>query len=149
MKYYNDELGVNSRLDPIQAAVLAVKLKYLDAWNSRRQAIAKRYQTALADLPLTLPTTPAGASSVWHLYVVATSQRDALQQHLTQSAVQTLIHYPVPPHKQQAYQHLPVAQASYPLAEQFAQEILSLPIGPQLSDADVEATISAIRAFFA
>lgn len=149
VKYYNDELGVNSRLDPIQAAVLAVKLKYLDAWNSRRQAIAARYQTALADLPLTLPSTPAGACSVWHLYVVATPQRDALQQHLTQSGVQTLIHYPVPPHLQQAYKHLSMVPGSYPLAEQYAQQILSLPIGPQLSDADVETTISAIRAFFA
>lgn len=149
VKYYNDELGVNSRLDPIQAAVLAVKLKYLDAWNARRQTIAARYQAALADLPLVLPTTPAGASPVWHLYVVATPQRDALQQYLTQSGVQTLIHYPVPPHKQQAYQHLPIAQASYPLAEQYAQQTLSLPIGPQMSDADVEATITVVRTFFA
>ncbi|WP_047535293.1 DegT/DnrJ/EryC1/StrS family aminotransferase [Methylotenera sp. N17] len=149
VKYYNDELGVNSRLDPIQAAVLTVKLKYLDAWNARRQAIAARYQAALADLPLTLPITPTGANPVWHLYVVATAQRDALQQHLTQYGVQTLIHYPVPPHKQQAYQHSPVAQTNYPLAEQYAQQTLSLPIGPQLSDAEVETTIAAVRAFFA
>lgn len=149
VKYYNDELGVNSRLDPIQAAVLTVKLKYLDAWNARRQAIAARYQAALADLPLTLPITPTGANPVWHLYVVATAQRAALQQHLTQSGVQTLIHYPVPPHKQQAYQHSPVAQTNYPLAEQYAQQTLSLPIGPQLSDAEVETTIAAVRAFFA
>lgn len=149
VKYYNDALGVNSRLDPIQAAVLAVKLKYLDAWNARRQTIAARYQAALADLPLVLSKTPAGASPVWHLYVVATPQRDALQQHLTQSGVQTLIHYPVPPHKQQAYQHSSAAQASYPLAEQYAQQVLSLPMGPQLSDADVEATITAVRTFFA
>ncbi|EUJ09247.1 putative PLP-dependent enzyme possibly involved in cell wall biogenesis [Methylophilaceae bacterium 11] len=149
VKYYNDELGVNSRLDPIQAAVLTVKLKYLDAWNARRQAIAARYQAALADLPLTLPITPTGANPVWHLYVLATAQRDALQQHLTQSGVQTLIHYPVPPHKQQAYQHSPVAQTNYPLAEQYALQTLSLPIGPQLSDAEVETTIAAVRAFFA
>jgi len=149
VKYYNDELGVNSRLDPIQAAVLTVKLKYLDAWNARRQAIAARYQAALADFPLTLPITPTGANPVWHLYVVATAQRAALQQHLTQSGVQTLIHYPVPPHKQQAYQHSPVAQTNYPLAEQYAQQTLSLPIGPQLSDAEVETTIAAVRAFFA
>jgi dTDP-4-amino-4,6-dideoxygalactose transaminase len=149
VKYYNGELGVNSRLDPIQAAVLTVKLKYLDAWNARRQAIAARYQAALADLPLTLPITPTGANPVWHLYVLATAQRDALQQHLTQSGVQTLIHYPVPPHKQQAYQHSPVAQTNYPLAEQYAQQTLSLPIGPQLSDAEVETTIAAVRAFFA
>ncbi|WP_020183335.1 DegT/DnrJ/EryC1/StrS aminotransferase family protein [Methylotenera sp. 1P/1] len=149
VKYYNDELGVNSRLDSIQAAVLTVKLKYLDAWNARRQTIAARYQAALADLPLTLPITPTGANPVWHLYVVATAQRAALQQHLTQSGVQTLIHYPVPPHKQQAYQHSPVAQTNYPLAEQYAQQTLSLPIGPQLSDAEVETTIAAVRAFFA
>lgn len=149
VKYYNDELGVNSRLDPIQAAVLTVKLKYLDAWNARRQAIATRYQAAFVDLPLSLPTTSVGATPVWHLYVVATSQRDALQQHLTQSGIQTLIHYPVPPHLQQAYKRMPVAQGSYPLAEQYAQQALSLPIGPQLSDADVATTIAAVRDFYA
>lgn len=148
VKYYNDELGVNSRLDPIQAAVLAVKLKYLDAWNARRQAIAARYQTAFADLPLTLPMTPIGANPVWHLYVVATKQRDTLQQHLTQAGVQTLIHYPVPPHLQQAYQHAGFSKGQYPLAEQYAQQMLSLPIGPQLSDDDVAHTIAAVQRFF-
>jgi len=148
IKYYNEELGVNSRLDPIQAAVLAVKLKYLDAWNARRQAIAARYQSAFADLPMVLPSTPKGANPVWHLYVIATPQREALQQHLTQSGVQTLIHYPVPPHLQQAYQSLGMTQGQYPVAEQYAQQVLTLPIGPQLSDEAVDHTIDAVRAFY-
>ncbi len=148
IKYYNDELGVNSRLDPIQAAVLAVKLNYLDAWNARRQAIATRYLTAFADLQLALPTLPATANPVWHLYVVATPQRNALQQHLTQCGVQTLIHYPVPPHLQLAYQTLGMSKGQYPVAEQYAQQVLSLPIGPQLSDEEVEHTINAVKSFF-
>jgi dTDP-4-amino-4,6-dideoxygalactose transaminase len=148
IKYYNEELGVNSRLDPIQAAVLAVKLQYLDAWNARRQAIAARYQTAFVDLPFAVPTIRNGANPVWHLFVIATPQREALQQHLTQSGVQTLIHYPLPPHLQKAYQTLDMAQGQYPVAEQYAKQVLSLPIGPQLSDADVEHTIDAVGAFF-
>lgn len=148
VKYYNEELGVNSRLDPIQAAVLAIKLKYLDAWNARRQAIAAQYQAAFTDIPITLPSTPHGANPVWHLYVIATPQREALQQHLTQSGVQTLIHYPVPPHLQLAYQHVGFAKGQYPVAEQYAQQVLSLPIGPQMSDEEVAHTIEAVKSFY-
>ncbi|OYZ03810.1 MAG: hypothetical protein B7Y32_04290 [Methylophilales bacterium 16-45-7] len=132
----------------MQAAVLAVKLQYLDAWNARRQAIAARYQTAFVDLPFAVTTIRNGANPVWHLFVIATPQREALQQHLTQSGVQTLIHYPLPPHLQKAYQTLDMAQGQYPVAEQYAKQVLSLPIGPQLSDADVEHTIDAVGAFF-
>lgn len=148
VKYYNQEMGVNSRLDPVQAAVLSVKLTTLDAWNARRTVIAERYMHGLAGLPLQLPQKPEWASAVWHLFVVATPQRDALQHYLKEHQVQTLIHYPVPPHLQQAYAHLRLAAGSLPLAQRYANEVLSLPIGPQLSMADVDRVIAHIRGFF-
>jgi dTDP-4-amino-4,6-dideoxygalactose transaminase len=148
VKYYNDVRGANSRLDPIQAAVLSVKLKYLDTWNQRRQSIAKMYNNAFAALPIDLPQIPSWAEPVWHLYVIATTERDALQSHLTNLGIQTLIHYPMPPHLQQAYQDLGFNKKSYPMAERYAKQVLSLPLGPQLSINDVEKTIDAIASFF-
>ena len=144
VKYYNDERGVNSRLDPIQAAVLSVKLKHLDAWNQRRQHIAQTYSQALGDLALGLPHVPAWAESVWHLYVVATPVREALQSHLAAAGIQTLIHYPVPPHLQKAYQTLDIKAGSLSVAERLAQQVLSLPIGPHLAAADVERVLAAL-----
>jgi len=147
VKYYNEVLGVNSRLDPVQAAVLAVKLKHLDTWNQRRQAIAAQYHEAFANLPLALMPVPAWADPVWHLYVVATPQRDALQAHLTKAGIQTLIHYPVPPHRQQAY-HGSGLPTSLPMAERYANEVLSLPIGPHLTASEVEKVIHTVGQFF-
>lgn len=144
VKYYNDERGVNSRLDPIQAAALSVKLKYLDAWNQRRQAIAKTYSQALGGLAIGLPNVPTWADPVWHLYVVATPERGALQSQLASAGVQTLIHYPVPPHLQKAYQILDIKAGSLPRAEQFAKQVLSLPIGPHLAASDVEHVLSVL-----
>jgi dTDP-4-amino-4,6-dideoxygalactose transaminase len=146
IKYENLERGVNSRLDPIQAAVLSVKLKHLDSWNLRRQKIAAQYQQAFADLPLALPQVAENAESVWHLYVVATPQRDALQAYLKHAGIQSLIHYPIPPHLQQAYADLTIS--GLPLAEQYANQVLSLPIGPQLEQAQVDAVINAVREYF-
>ena len=103
VKYVNEVQGYNSRLDPLQAAILRVKLAHLDEWNARRRAIAARYQRGLAGCGLTLPHVPEWAEPVWHLYVVQHPQRDALQQALTDAGVGTLIHYPIPPHRQQAY----------------------------------------------
>jgi dTDP-4-amino-4,6-dideoxygalactose transaminase len=147
VKYYNAEMGVNSRLDPIQAAVLAVKLKYLDDWNARRQTIAAYYHKALSGLPLQLPHSPEWAQSVWHLYVVSTPNRAALQTYLLEQGVQTLIHYPVAPHMQAAYQHLGLAQA-FPLAKRYAEEVMSLPIGPQLTQAHAETVVAKIKQFY-
>lgn len=147
VKYYNEVLGVNSRLDPVQAAVLAVKLKHLDTWNQRRQTIAAQYHEAFANLPLALMPVPTWASPVWHLYVVATPQRDALQAHLTKAGIQTLIHYPVPPHRQQAY-HGSGLPSSLPMAERYANEVLSLPIGPHLTASEVEKVIHTVGQFF-
>ena len=148
VKYFNEERGVNSRLDPIQAAVLDVKLKYLDAWNIRRQKIAQRYSQALADLPLVLPQIPDWANSAWHLFVITTPERDLLQAHLTKAGIQTMIHYPVPPHRQVAYHDLGLKQGSLPVAERYANELLSLPVGPQLRMQDVETVIDVIKDYY-
>lgn len=145
VKYFNEERGVNSRLDPIQAAVLAVKLKYLDVWNERRQQIAQKYSQALADLPIELPQVPSWAESVWHTYVIATPQRELLQSGMAAAGIQTLIHYPVPVHLQAAYQHLGLKPGSLARAERYAQQVISLPIGPQLAMADVDRVIEVMN----
>lgn len=142
-KYVNEVKGVNSRLDPLQAAVLRVKLKHLDCWNERRRDLAAEYQRLLAGSGLRLPESPAFAESVWHLYVVRTPVRDALQQALQERGVSTLIHYPIPPHRQRAYREGPAG--SYPLAEAMAQQVLSLPIGPQLDPSALRAVAEAVH----
>lgn len=147
VKYYNLERGINSRLDPIQAAVLSVKLKYLDQWNMRRQEIAQRYQAAFAGLPLDLIDVSQHVSAVWHQYVVRTPKRDDLQTKLTKAGIETLIHYPVPPHLQQAYADLKV-RIALPVATRYAKEVLSLPISPHLATESVEKIITAVRRYF-
>ena len=146
VKYVNEVQGYNSRLDPLQAAILRVKLAYLDEWNARRSDIAARYQTSLADCGLTLPYVPDWAEPAWHLYVVQHPQRDALQKALAEVGVGTLIHYPIPPHLQQAYALDGYVQSQFPQAEQIANHGLSLPIGPQLESAGVAAVITALKA---
>lgn len=145
VKYVNELQGYNSRLDPLQAAILRVKLAHLDEWNARRSAIAARYQQSLAGSGLTLPHVPDWADPVWHLYVVQHPQRDALQQALTDAGVGTLIHYPIPPHRQQAYAQPGWGQGAFPLAERMADEVLSLPLGPHLGTEQVAAVIEAAR----
>jgi len=143
VKYVNDIQGDNSRLDPIQAAVLRVKLHHLDAWNARRQALAARYFEALAGTELTLPHLAPWAEPVWHLFVVRSSQRDRLQQYLSEHGVSTLIHYPIPPHLQQAYASLGYGNEYFPLAELISGETLSLPMFPQLPAKSID-TIKCI-----
>lgn len=145
-KYVHDRKGVNSRLDTVQAAILSAKLPHLDAWNERRRAIAAHYSDALAGCGVTLPSTPAWAEPVWHLYVVESDERDALQERLREKGVATLIHYPCAPHRQKAYADLAMAEGSFPLAERLARTVLSLPIGPQLADADAQTVSQTIRA---
>lgn len=145
VKYVNDVKGYNSRLDPLQAAILRVKLAHLDEWNGRRSAIAQRYQEHLAGTGLTLPQVPDWADPAWHLYVVQHPQRDVLQQALTDAGVGTLIHYPIPPHRQQAYAEAGWGQGAFPLAERVADEVLSLPMGPHLQIGHVGAVITAIK----
>lgn len=146
-KYHHEVIGYNSRLDEMQAAFLRVKLQDLDAQNERRRVIAARYNAGLADAGLILPVVPDWADPVWHLYVVRHPRRDALAEHLKQQGVATVIHYPVPPHLQPAYASLGLPAGTFPISEQLHCEVLSLPIGPMLSDNEVDQVIDAVRSF--
>jgi dTDP-4-amino-4,6-dideoxygalactose transaminase len=132
VKYVNNLKGFNSRLDPIQAAILRVKLKHLDNWNLRRQALATQYLTRLCSPPLVLPHVPKWAEPVWHLFVIRDSNRDDLARRLEQAGVASLIHYPIPPHRQAAFGEIGFLPESFPLANLIAGEALSLPMGPHL-----------------
>lgn len=145
LKYQHEELGYNSRLDELQAALLRVKLRHLDDANRRRSAVAARYQRELAGAAIELPQVVAGAESVWHLYVIQAERRDALQQQLKARGIETLIHYPIPPHLQACYRGQ--VAAAQPVAERLSQRILSLPMSPTLSAADQARVIEAILAF--
>jgi dTDP-4-amino-4,6-dideoxygalactose transaminase len=146
VKYVNEVQGYNSRLDPLQAAILRVKLAHLDEWNARRSAIAARYQAGLGGCGLTLPHVPNWAEPVWHLYVVQHPQRDALQKALVSAGVGTLIHYPIAPHLQQAYAAAGHSRGTLPLAEQMAERVLSLPMGPHLPTTHVQPVIESLIA---
>jgi dTDP-4-amino-4,6-dideoxygalactose transaminase len=138
VKYINEVSGFNSRMDPVQAAALRVKLRALDSWNMRRKLVAEQYNLKLIDMGLILPYVPEWADPVWHLYVVHSKDRIKLKDFLYESGIETLIHYPIPPHLQKAYSHLGFSKGSFPIAELLASQVLSLPIGPQLEGADVE-----------
>ncbi len=146
VKYHNEEIGFNSRLDELQAALLRVRLAHLDEWNARRRAIASLYATALAGTGLVLPVEPVGFGHVWHLYVVRSAQRERLRQRLEAAGIGTLIHYPVPPHLQPAYAGLGLREGSLPLSEAIHREVLSLPIGPQLTLDQAAEVAAAVRA---
>jgi dTDP-4-amino-4,6-dideoxygalactose transaminase len=147
-KYHHELAGYNSRLDELQAAVLSVKLTHLATWTKQRQQLAAWYTDYLADLPnMQLPTVLAGAEPVWHLYVVHTAHRNVMQQHLSNCGIGTLIHYPVPPHRQPAYAHLNIPVGSLPIAEELAATCLSLPLWPGMTEAMVAAVAAAIRKF--
>jgi len=143
-KYVHVMQGVNSRLDPIQAAVLRVKLQHLDAWNAKRREIAAEYLHALRDCQLGLPTLPQHAESAFHLFVVRSSQRTVLQEALRANGIETLIHYPTPPHLQGAYAGQGWQAGSLPLAERLAGEVISLPIGPHQPAGAVVAVAAAV-----
>ena len=147
VKYVNEVQGYNSRLDEMQAAILRVKLRYMDTWNARRARIAETYTTALSECGLTLPAVPNGMEPVWHLYVVRHPRRDALQSELQAHGIQTLIHYPIPPHRQQAYADLGWSVGSFPVAESMADSVLSLPIGPHLGMDSQMRVIEAVTQF--
>jgi dTDP-3-amino-3,4,6-trideoxy-alpha-D-glucose transaminase len=143
-KYVHDSIGFNSRLDPLQAAILRVKLRHLDAWNQRRRDIAAVYLASLAGTGLRLPAPAPDADPAWHLFVVRSRQRDRLAERLRAGGVETLVHYPVAPHRQAAYSHLRLP--AQPIAEELAREVLSLPIGPHLDRAQVEHVVTCVRA---
>jgi dTDP-4-amino-4,6-dideoxygalactose transaminase len=144
-RYVNDLKGVNSRLDPIQAAILRIKLKHLDEWNERRRTIAAFYKSALASTGLLLPHVPDWSDPVWHLFVVRYGDRSHLQESLADAGIQTLIHYPIPPHMQKAYAELPYPKGELPIAEMLANEVLSLPMGPHLSIEQARRVADAVR----
>jgi Predicted pyridoxal phosphate-dependent enzyme apparently involved in regulation of cell wall biogenesis len=188
VKYVNEVQGFNSRLDPIQATVLRVKLKVLDEWNARRKAIAAQYLAAFSPRPagegpgeratitpsppggeagvratispspfgrgagvraITPPFVPDFADPVWHLFVIRTRQREALQQQLTNAGIGTMIHYPIPPHIQAAYAGLGYQPGDFPIAEAMAGEVLSLPIGPQLGITAASSVMDALTGLLA
>jgi dTDP-4-amino-4,6-dideoxygalactose transaminase len=149
-KYYNEEYGFNARLDELQAAVLLPLLQLLDAQNERRREIAGRYSAALAGAgDLELPTAAPGATHVWHQYVVRSHHREDLMYFLQQQGVGILLHYPVPPHLQQAYRRLGYRAGDFPVAEDIANRCLSLPIDPTLSDPAIDRVAELIHDFFA
>jgi dTDP-4-amino-4,6-dideoxygalactose transaminase len=145
VKYVNDVRGFNSRLDPLQAAALRVKLKVLDTWNARRTETASSYQTKLASVGFRLPFVPEWAEPAWHLYVVQHPQREVLQKKLAEAGVSTMIHYPIPPHLQGAYAELGYGVGAFPIAEHIHQEVLSLPMGPSMTQEQVNQVIAACQ----
>jgi dTDP-4-amino-4,6-dideoxygalactose transaminase len=145
-KYENEVRGLNSRLDELQAAILSVKLRHLDAANERRRAIAARYTAALQSAPIVVPSVPRWAEPVWHQYVIRVRDRDRIRSQLRDLGVDTLVHYPTPPHLQAAYSDMGMSRGSLPVSEALHQEVLSLPINSQMSDGDVALVISGVMA---
>ncbi len=148
-KYHNEVIGYNMRLDEMQAAFLSVKLKHLMEWTNQRQQVAGWYNEALKGLDdLILPVTYTHATHVYHLYVIRTQRRDALQKHLSENGIGSLIHYPIPPHLQPAYASLGFEKGDYPIAEEIADTCLSLPLWPGMSIEQVEIVAKAANSFF-
>ncbi len=145
-KYVNEVIGYNSRLDELQAAILRVKLSKLDEWNERRTHNARTYSEALEGLPLRLPIVPPWAAPVWHLYVIRCAGRDALRQSLQDSGIETIVHYPVAPHMQDAYSSMGFAPDDFPIARTLHDEVLSLPLGPHLTGEQQARVIDALHA---
>ena len=146
--YHFEEPGLNSRLDPLQAAALRIKLRVLDEWNERRRRLADAYRNGLAGVPeLTLPAAAAGSDPVWHLFCVRHPRRDGLATHLAARSIATQIHYPEPPHRSAAFADLGYSSGSFPVCEAAAGSLLSLPIGPHLSSGGLDLVIDAVRAF--
>jgi dTDP-4-amino-4,6-dideoxygalactose transaminase len=148
-KYYNEIKGINSRLDEMQAMFLSLKLKKLNEWNIERLEIANNYHQLLNNVDgITLPQLATNATSVYHLYVIRTDQRDELQAYLTQNGIGTLIHYPVPAHLQSAYSELNYKTGDFPIAEKIASTCLSLPIYPGLTNEQLVYISDVIKKFF-
>ena len=145
IKYHNEIKGYNSRLDELQAAFLREKLKKLDEWNGNRQKLAEEYLHKLYGSNLILPFVPVWADPVWHLFVVRSLQREALQADLQKQGISTMIHYPIPPHLQHAYAELGYQNGDFPIAETIHREVLSLPISPHMTLQQTHKVIAACR----
>lgn len=148
-KYHHEVLGYNHRMDTIQAAILRIKLRHLDTWNAARRDIADLYQRTLAELEpdILLPVERPPAESVYHVYAIRHGDRDRLRQYLTEQGIGTLIHYPIPVHLQPAYAHLGYQRGDFPASEMLADEMISLPMYPELEPRHVMAVVSAVRSF--
>ncbi len=147
IKYQHEEIGYNTRLDEIQAAILIVKLKHLDAWNDKRRRLAARYTQAFQGLPLICPQELKSAKHVFHLYSIQTERRDALRSHLAEEGIATGLHYPTPLHLQSALRFLGHRSGEFPTSERLAQKTLSLPLYPQMSDEQQDRVVEAVRSF--
>ena len=147
VKYQHELAGYNSRLDEMQAAFLRAKLSVLDEWNVDRSKVAKQYSELLAETGIKLPLIPDFAEPAWHLYVIRSKRRDALKAHLEQQGISTVIHYPIPPHRQACYQAL--QGYDLPIADILAKEVLSLPMFPDMKIGETRHVVSALQDFFA
>ena len=147
-RYYHDEIGYNYRMEGFQGAVLGVKLKHLDRWTSERRRVAHRYHELLAGTPLKLPSEADYAESAWHLYVVRHPRRDELKKHLDNNGIGCGLHYPLPLHLQKAYAYLGHKAGGFPVAEKAGRECLSLPIYPELTEAQIQRVASVLKGFF-
>jgi dTDP-4-amino-4,6-dideoxygalactose transaminase len=145
IKYHHEIKGFNSRLDEMQAAFLRVKLSVLDEWNNERKRIAQSYSDLLQNSDISVPLSPSYADPVWHLYVIRSRDRDALQKHLKNKGIDTVIHYPIPPHKQLCHQDF--ARQELPISSLLANEVLSLPLFYSMNDNELKMVADAIKEF--
>jgi len=147
VKYQHELQGINSRIDELQAAFLRVKLRHLDEWNARRKVLASEYLSHLSSLnpQLVVPTAPPWADPVWHLFVIRHPERDTIQAQLSAAGIQTIIHYPIPPHMSGAYQGMRFGTGSFPMAERMASEVLSLPISPHHTREQIEYVVQSLK----
>jgi len=149
VRYNHEILGLNSRLDTLQASVLLVKLKYLDSWNAKRIEIAKKYNDAFKDLDdVVIPYSEAYNKHIYHQYTIRTKRRDELAKFLREKGIQTAVHYPIPLHLQKAFSHLGYKQGDFPISEQYSNEVLSLPMFPELKDEEIDYVVESVKEFF-
>jgi dTDP-4-amino-4,6-dideoxygalactose transaminase len=148
-RYYHDEVGYNYRMEGLQGAILGVKLKHLEGWTKERRRVAHRYHELLADTPLQLPHEASYAQSAWHLYVVRHPRRDELKKQLEANHVGCALHYPLPLHLQKCYAGLGYNEGDFPVAEKAARQCLSLPIFPEMTEAQIQRVAEVIKDFFA
>ncbi|MGL4935877.1 MAG: DegT/DnrJ/EryC1/StrS family aminotransferase, partial [Cetobacterium sp.] len=146
-RYYNEVVGYNSRLDELQAGLLRVKLSHLDELTEEREKIAKRYLSEIKNPKIELPLVREGATSVWHLFVVKTDERDRFQKYLEENGVGTVIHYPIPPHLSKAYEYLGYKKGDFPITEKYAETVLSLPLYNGMTEEEQSYVIEVINRY--
>ena len=146
--YRHTAIGTNARLDALQAAFLRAKLRHLNEWITARRSAAQAYRDALAGTPVTLPEEPAGAKHTYHQFTIRAPRRDALQAHLKARGIATRVYYPIPLHLQPAFAHLGQGPGSFPVAERLANEVISLPLFPAITEEQIERVVSAVRSFY-